>query len=472
LPFEPNSYKDFGGTYKLVARQPINASRQRRKGVIVDLDAAAGFISDLTYQNMQPWIEGAFFAAYRKKAELNATSVTATTYVVASGGTAYSAGDMLFAKNFVVFGNNGRKTVTASTATSVSASGLAVDASPGVISRVGFQFAAGDLTVNVDGTYPQLLSVAKDFTQLGLNTGEWIFIGGDTTITNLTNVNNNGWIRVKSVATHVLTFDKYEQAWADETTAASAQTVQLFCGRVVRNELAASDGGLGILQIPFQLERSLGAPDTSSANVQAEYITGALFNDLTLTLNTAALVTWDATVIAGGYETKAAGSQKPGTRPPTTVGDAYNSTSHVRRFQLGIVDLAAPLFAYVSDASLTFNNNIKPNKAVSVLGAFAQSAGIFQVGGTVTAYFANVAAVQAVPNNANATIDLILCQENQGISVDLPLVALGNGLLKVTLNEPITLPLTGDAGTAASVDATKDYTAQIVFYDYLPTAAM
>jgi hypothetical protein len=65
-PLEPNSYSDFGGQIKTVARRPINASRQNQKGVVVDLDASGGYNTDVTQNNLTFLERGFMFARVRE----------------------------------------------------------------------------------------------------------------------------------------------------------------------------------------------------------------------------------------------------------------------------------------------------------------------------------------------------------------------------------------------------------------------
>lgn len=160
-PVEPNQYDKFGGKLKTVARNPINDSRQRKKGVVVDLDATAGFEIDITEDNTQLLMPSFIFAQMRTKAELPVTVIANATddYQPVSGGAAYFANNLLYAKNFTQTVNNGLKKVASSAANSVVVTTALADetSNGGIISRVGHEFGAGALTVDVSGTLPKIV---------------------------------------------------------------------------------------------------------------------------------------------------------------------------------------------------------------------------------------------------------------------------------------------------------------------------
>lgn len=469
-PLEPNSYSDFGGSVSMVARNPINPGRQRKKGVITDLDASGGFNMDLTQSNLQDIMQGFMFAALRLKTELVTTAVSGTQYTVASGGAGFAVGSLLFASGFAIPGNNGLKQVTASTATTVSCAGLAVEtpAATNKIVRVGVQGTSGDITITNSAGVVTLGSTTLDFTTLGLTPGEWIFIGGDLTAEQFNTAANNGFARVRSVAANSIVLDKTQGTVVTDT--GTGKTIRIYFGRVLKNELDSL-----IVRQSYQLERTLGAPDTASSNVQAEYIVGAVPNEFTLNVTTADKVTVDLSFVGIDSQVVAAGSLKSGTRPSLTETDAFNTSSDFSRIKMAVYSStnAAPtaLFAFITEMTLTINNNVAPNKAVSRLGAFDVTAGTFEVGGSVTAYFANIDAINAVRNNSNITMDAHMVKNNAGISFDIPLISLGDGRPEVEQDEPITLPLELNAATGASLVNTMDHTLLFVFYDYLPTLA-
>lgn len=472
---EPNKYSNFGGEIKTVARDPINPTRQRKKGTTVDLDASGGFTTDITQSNLQTILQGFFFASLRTKAELSVATVTGSSsdeYNPPSGGTAFKVGDLLFAKGFDDAGNNGLKRVKATvtgTAVPVTTDLTTAATQSGTISRVGIQAGTTDISVDVSGTYPKLISVVKDFTEIGLIPGEWIFVGGDQTAEKFAITANNGFARVFSVATNAIEVDKTTGTWA--TDAGTGKTIRIFCGRCLKNE-----AGDLIVRRTYQLERKLGGPDTSlDPAVQSEYLVGAVPNEATFDFAKADKLTVDLSFVGTDVEQRdQTTGVKSGTRVAVTEATPFNTSSDFSRIKLSEVGIGppSPLFAFVQDMKLTVNNHDAANKALGVLGAFEVSSGIFEVGGSLTAYFADVAAVTSVRDNTDITLDVIMAKENAGIAIDMPLVTLGDGRPDVKKDEPIYIPLTLAAATGAKIDPSLNHTLFLVFFDYLPDAAM
>ncbi len=587
---EPNSYSDLGGEITNVARNPINASRQRQKGTVTDLDASGGFNTDYTQSNLQRLLQGFFFADAREKPDtvpINGTAipfvtVDANSYNAASGLNIFKVGHLCLASGFGLIANDGLFRVTAIGDAAVAASNitaqvgvtftattagtgpngvtsirmidsgvgfgvvdgsaiavtveaitvdirkvgdairtrteiaalfgaantplagviiaavtaaggtaaaagaasfftgglaaiatgtlttnkvLSVEASAPAASRVqavGFQFPASDISFVASSSQLKMISAATDLTTLGLTPGEWIFVGGDSSGLAF-DTNGTGYARVKSIAATNVEFS--ETTFTAATDAGTGKTIQIFFGIVIRNE---KDPSL-IVRRSYQIERQLGEDDDGT---QAEYLLGSIPNEFTLNIPQADKMNADLTFISMDNEF-VTGTEgiKDGSRIAIPGEAAYNTSSDIYRLRMNIVDPTAlnnaSLFGYVTEMTLAINNNVSPSKAVAVLGAFDATAGDFEVSGSVTAYFTTVAAVRAVRNNADVSLNLIAAQDNAGVAFDVPLVSLGGGRLNVEKDAAIMLPL-----EAAGAENALGYTMLATFFPYLPTVGM
>jgi hypothetical protein len=349
---------------------------------------------------------------------------------------------------------------------------LVAEASPPAAAKlvqVGFEFTAGDLEVDMTGSLPQLTTTTKDLTDFGLVPGEFIYIGGDAAATQF-DTSGMGFARCRSIATNAIVIDKCQEDMAADT--AAAKTIRIFFGRVLKNET-----GTNIVRRTYNIERQLGAPDDASpAEIQSEYLIGAVPNELTINVPTADKAMLDLAFVAMDVEQRTgATGVKSGTRISQTEESAFNTSSNVPLINLAIVNNTdenpTPLFAFAEEMTITINNNVSPDKAIGVLGAFDASYGNFEVTGNLTAYFMDVGSVSAVRDNSDVTLDMHLAKENAGVTLDIPLLALGDGRLDVAQNEAIRIPLTQEAAIGTGAITGYDHTLLMSFYDYLPDAA-
>ena len=471
---DPNSYNDFGGNFTKTARTPINNRRSRYKGVLTDLESAGGFNIDMTQSNIQDLFQGFVFDQFEEKGSQASTAASGTAYTVASSAD-FLANDLVFASGFALAANNGLKLVTSIPGgTSIAVSGLSAEASPPAaakVVRVGHQFASGDCEIDASGDLPIISTSTKNLTQLGLVDGELIFIGGDTAATEFGTATDNGWCRVRNTdGANSVTLDKASGQMV--TDAGGSKTIQVFFGRTLKNQ-----EGAAITRTTYQLERELGAPDDASpAQIQGEYIVGAVPNEMTMSIDTADKIMVDMGFMGIDYETRnSATGLKTGTRPSLGTGKAFNTSTHVTRIRMGLTsdvdEYVDALFAYVTEVRLSINNNLTINKAVGTLGGFEVTSGTFEVGGNITAYFQNTSALEALRANSDVTLDVCVVKDNAGFSFDLPLLSLDDGQLNVELNQAITIPLGLMAADGEDVNSNLAHTIVMSFYDYLPDAA-
>lgn len=470
-----NSYSDFGGEITTVASDTINASRQVQRGTPTDLDASGGYNIDMNNALTRD-MQGFFFADAHEKldtAPLNGAGVTITDvavsgeYNAASGLSVFPVGCIVLASGFGNAANNGMSTVTASAAgTLTTDKTTAVEASPPAAARiqqVGFAFGTGDLTLTLSGGQVTLNSTAGGWFNVDVQVGEWLFIGDDDA-GNRFNA-GYGYGRVKSKDNNDVVLD--EVAWVGTlaTDAGAGKAIRVFVGTFIRNE---KDPAL-IKCRTYQVERTLGEDDNG---VQSEYLVGAVKNELTMNIPLTDKHTADFAYVALDNEQRTgADGVKSGAHVELAKQKPYNTSSTVFRMSMALVDPSTltptALFAYVSDATITINNNASAVKAVGVFGGFDITVGTFTVGGAVTAYFTTVESVKAIRENKDVSFNAILAQANKGLVYDIPLLGVGGGRLNVEKDAPVTVPIEN-----FGAENDNGYTASYTDFAYLPDVAM
>lgn len=494
---EPNEYDDFGGEYTLIARNPINSSRQRKKGVITDLDASGGFETDLTQDNLTDIMQGFMFATIAQNGEDLAADATGTTDLFDIPATAaYAVGQIVQGSGYANAGNNGLHVVTAivaDTTIAVTGSTLVTETAPATakVETVGFEFVTADansLTIDASGAFPTITTDIMPggwLVDLNVEAGDWIYIGDGTN--DFFNSANNGFKRVRSVTATVLTLDKSDSTMITDdgsttgSAGAFATTIRIFVSKKLKNRQSSS-----IVRRSYHLERELGySDDGDTANLQYEYVTGAIPSEFELTIPVADKVMANVSFMGASTDRIDTSTTSPtggetridagGSRPTLVDADAFNTSSDVARVRLATYDSTTeaptPLFTYAEEITLSLNNNLNPLKAVGTLGSFDVSAGTFEVSGEITAYFADVASVDTIANNSDITLDVALYKANAGIMFDIPLIALGEGRMEVEQDEAIKIPLDMQAASAAKLHADLDHTLWVGWFSYLPAAA-
>lgn len=475
-PAEPNSYDDFGGQITTKPRTPINRTRQRKKGSPVDLEASGGYTQDFTETGFLKLLQGFLFADAHIPGDTKpvngngTTDVTITSLAAADSSFNAAAGLDIFATDDIILvsgcaiaSNNGIKTVASAIAGKLTTDQPLVDevAPPASvrIQKVGKQTT--DLSVVVTGTQVSLVSAAaEDFTTWPIFPGSWIFIGSDTAA--FSGATNKCFARVDAITPTSLTLGKTTKLMVAE---AGPVSVDIMLPIGIRNEPNPDN----IKLRTYQIERTVGR---DANGVMSEYLTNSTANEFTLNIPTGDYLTADVAFISGDNEQRTGlEGVKAGDRPSLISEDAYNTSSDMQRFRLATVVSGDPfptaLFGYATEGTITINNNVTTNKAIGVLGGFSTTVGSFDVGGSLTAYFATMDAVKAVRQSLDVTLDLILTKNNAGWIVDMPLIGLGDGRLNVEANTPITLPL-----ELSAAESDLGHTLYMARFQYLPDIAM
>lgn len=444
---EPNEISSWGASLETVARQPLSMDRSARKGTITSLSAEMGFTADQTVDMLAYFCDALVFAVWKgnNPYPVEASAVTTSGYTVASGGTAFTAGMLVYATGFSVPANNGLKVVASgSTGTNIAVTGLTADTSNGRVYAAGRQFATGSFTMNATGN---LVSADDDvdFTTLNLTPGQMIGFSGLSAAV-------DGTARVREITADTLTLDRHSGVPAAVTPAGA---VNMYIGSFTRN---VSMDDPDYLCVPMT-----GEAFYNSNPAAYEYGRGMLVNQIAFNNSLEDKTTMEITFIAEDVEPMR-DTRLPGVWVDQERTEAFNTSTDFTDLRLFIEGDASGNTSFFKDTTLTVNNNLSGETVLGRLGAEFINLGNFEVTLESEVVLTDPRVAAAIRNNT--TCGLLYTQENNdgAITVDLPTITLGDGAKNIAANEKVKLTTTGTAYR----DPEFGYVVGFTLFPYLP----
>jgi hypothetical protein len=479
----PGGAQNFYPQINKVARSPLSKNLQDEKGDIVGLSSMPSIVHDANKDLIDYFAEGIFRSATKFSGGTGVgrwqvangaggvslptvalTAVTATDYTVASGG-ALPANVLIFARGFANAANNGLKVVgAASTSTAIKTSGLVAEASPpagAMVEVVGYQAASADFAINAS---QNLTSAANVFTTLGLNVGQWIWIGGGTAAApgslGFATAADRGFARITAIAAGTLSLDRRSQTYSADT--GTGKTIQIFFGPWLRN--VAGDHA-DYKEPSYTLE--LSEPGAAAAGA-TDYVygLGSCINTYEFSSpledKTMATVAFVGTDMSDPTTTRATNAN---LAMPNVNTAALNSVSEEKRLRISNTDETG-VSTDIVDWKMTINNNVKAQKQQGTLGAARMIFGKFQVSLDVTCVFVQDDVCKAIRDNRTCMFDAAFRNGDGAVLYDVPAVTLDSGAPSFAANEAVTLA----TNLKAFRDPTYGYTCGMSLFPSLPAS--
>lgn len=476
----PDGLQDFYPKIKKVARSPLTKNRQDEKGDIVDLDAVPKVVHDLNKELLDYFGAGIFMSSEKWSGGTNVgrfavtpagtgvvalTAFGSATATVASGG-ALAQNTLVYIRGSGVAGNNGLFVVAAgSTGTTINVTGVTTEASPpttAMLEVAGFQGTSGDLQINASGN---LTSTVLDFTTLGLNVGQFIWIGGGTAASpgalGFATAADRGWAKITAIAAHTLTLARKSATFTTDNGA--GKTIQIFYGSFIRN--VAIDNG-DYLETSYSMELALPGVDTAAATGYV-YAEGCEVNqceiNAPLTDKIVATLTFAGMTVTDETTSRQAGAS---TAVTPLAEAAINTVTEEQRVRVLNQSDESIVSQDISSWKLMVSNNVTPQKQQATFGAARLIVGKCIVTLDLDIFLIQPDPIHRIRDNNSVMWDCAL-RNNDGATVfDIPNATVEEGAEKFPANGPVTM----SPKLKAYRDPTFNYTIGCSRFPFVPAS--
>lgn len=365
---------------------------------------------------------------------------------------AFALGHLVYGTGFAVAANNGLKKATAAAATTVTCSGLSIEATPPAAARlkcVGFEGASGDITATTV-TSNALLATTLNFTTLGLSVGMWLKVGGTAAGTFFSGTAaNNGWVRISAIAAGRIDLDVVPTGWT--TDAGAGKTIQVFVGDAIRN-------GTTSRSCSIEVEYSdLTVPEY-------DYYVGMRCGSMTLSAETQSI--FQSAFSFEGFNASNTTTRFSGaTTKAAPTDDVINTSSNVGQLLENGAAIAGP--NYVMGFSVKLDNGLRRRNAIGTIASVDIALSRAQVSGTITTYYgSNTIRTKILAGTATSFTALLSNPAGTaGYHVDIPKLKFESGSPKIS---GVDTDRTIEAPFRGLKHATLGYAIQVSRFDYLP----
>ena len=130
-------------------------------------------------------------------------------------------------------------------------------------------------------------------------------------------------------------------------------------------------------------------------------------------------------------------------RDPLFSG-ALNTSSDFFRLRIEDVDETG-LTSDFKDMTMTWNNNVSPEKVLGLLGARFMNVGNFEVDIETQALFTNALVPARIRANTTVSMDFLMRNDDGAIAVDIPSATMGSDGKEFPINESVLINVTVQA---------------------------
>jgi hypothetical protein len=435
----------------------IGPDNQYEAEAVVSATAAPKLAMGAHGESIDTFLEGAARCVFSGPISLRTTATRPTSatsvHYVFPLGTALKVNDLIWVSGCAIAANNGLKVVSGVPSTTVIPTTPAPQAEAFTavqnvtIEVCGFQFAAGDLTLTTSGSVTTIGATVKDLTQLGLVSGQPIFIGSDAAAgyAYATAADYGpAYLTSTPVAGSFTCAAMFGQTFV--TDAGAGKTMRLHFGQQLRvSPKTAANYVERFYQIETGIE-NLGTVDATawiySENVGIDKFTLSAPAQALVTLAVDTKAT-DATKVLAQRTNASTPTVPVRTIPFSTANSDFTGT-------INLTSSGARLTGYINAVNLVIEDQATDNPAHGQQTSAFTSFGKVRVKAEVTAFLTEAGAIDAARANSEVNANWWMRNAEGAYAFFIPSARIGNGATSFAKNQVATIDLPTTANKDSS----------------------